>query len=487
MKYINIICVIWLCLLYPYSAESQDIVLTLDQVVSLSEGANESEMLKSDSLITQYDNKLFNIKVLPKLNFTATLPNLNNSISPVTLSDGTEKYVDRFYSTTNFGISISQLVPFTGGTLSLSSTLNQLGNYQPEKMNSYNLTLVNFSYNQKISGYNQYKWEKKIHLIQREIDNIKHVQQKEIIKEKAIELFFDLYQEQRKFELNQYILSFAEFVYERSKKLYEVKNILEIDFIESEIEYRKAQNNNNQLDIIQAQQNLKNYLNLKSDEDLYVVFTPSIINQYHFDFISQNVVDRAIEFTTDVTRKYDKIQNEQKLKQISQEYNPSITLSVGGGINSQSDDFASIVNAKSKRINIMLSFSIPILNWGANKTNKLILKENIRKSDLNYESVKLKNSTKYYHDLSYVHVLRSNIMEDVKLNGLYLRNIDVLKTNAQYGKIDMTKIIQAQRQLVQNEIKYISNIKYLYSLIYKFRAISLIDIRDNSHVVEFVK
>lgn len=487
MKYSNIICVIWLCLLYPYNAKAQNIVLTLDQVVSLSDGANESEILKSDSLITQYNNKLFNIKVLPKLNLTATLLDLNNSISPVTLSDGTEKYVDRFYSTTNFGISISQLIPFTGGTLSLSSTLNRLGNYKPGKMKSYNMTLVNFSYNQKISGYNQYKWEKRIRLIQREINNIKHVQQKEIIKEKAIELFFDLYQEQRKLELNQYILSFAKFVYERSKKLYEEKKILEIDFIESEIEYRKAQNNNNQLDIIQAQQNLKNYLSLKSDEDLYVVFLPSIINQYHFDFISQNVVDRAIEFTTDVTRKYDKIQNEQKLKQISQEYNPSITLSVGGGINSQSDDFASIVNAKSKRINVMLSFSIPILNWGANKTNKLILKENIRKSDLNYERDKLENSTKYYHDLSYVHVLRSNIMEDVKLNGLYLRNIDVLKTNAQYGKIDMTKIIQAQRQLVQNEIKYISNIKYLYSLIYKFRAISLIDIRDNSHVVEFVK
>lgn len=458
MKYINMICVIWFCLLFSYNTEAQNIVLTLDQVISLSDRANESEILKSDSIITQYDNKLFKIKVLPKLNLTATYPNLNNSISPVTLSDGTEKYVDRFYSTTNLGINISQLVPFTGGTLSLSSTLNQLGNYKPEKMISYNLTLVNFSYNQKISGYNQYKWEKKIHLIKREIDNIKHVQQKEIIKEKAIELFFDLYQEQRKLELNKYILSFAEFVYERSKKLYEEKKISEIDFIESEIEYRKAQNNNNQLDILQAQQNLKNYLNMKSDEELYVVFTPSIINQYHFDFISQVVVDRAIEFTTDITRKYDKIQNEQKLKQISQEYNPTVTLSVGGGINSQADDFASIMNAKSKRINVMLSFSVPILNWGAKKANKLIIKENIRKSDLNYESSKLENSTKFYHDLSYVHVLRSNIIEDVKLNELYLRNLDVLKTNAQYGKIDMTKIIQAQRQLVQNEIKCISNI-----------------------------
>jgi hypothetical protein len=67
MKYINMICVIWFCLLFSYNTEAQNIVLTLDQVISLSDRANESEILKSDSIITQYDNKLFKIKVLPKL------------------------------------------------------------------------------------------------------------------------------------------------------------------------------------------------------------------------------------------------------------------------------------------------------------------------------------------------------------------------------------------------------------------------------------
>lgn len=52
MKYINMICVIWFCLLFSYNTEAQNIVLTLDQVISLSDRANESEILKSDSIIT---------------------------------------------------------------------------------------------------------------------------------------------------------------------------------------------------------------------------------------------------------------------------------------------------------------------------------------------------------------------------------------------------------------------------------------------------
>lgn len=319
------------------------------------------------------------------------------------------------------GINISQLVPFTGGTLSLSSTLNRLDNFNPTRNQSYSLTLLNFSYSQKISGFNQYKWEKKLHLIQRDIDIIKQIQQREIIKEKAIRLFFDLYEEQHRLELNQFILSLTQFVYERSKKLYEEKKISELDFLESEIEYHKAQNNNNTIAISQARQKLKDFLNIKSNEDLFVVYTPSVLYDYNFDFNPQQVIDRAIEFTTDISRKFEKVQNEMKLKELTLESKPSVSLSIGGGINSQANSLASIMDAKSNRINIMLSFSIPFLNWGANKTNRLIFKENIRKSDLEYENSKQEYLSNFQHDLEYIHVLRSSILEDLKLNELFTK------------------------------------------------------------------
>lgn len=478
----NKIVWIFLCLMFGGISYAQNLSLTLDQVIALSVETNDYEILKSDSLITQYNNKIFRLKVLPKFSLTATLPNFNNSISPVTLPDGSERYINRFYSSANMGINISQLVPFTGGTLSLSSTLNRLDNFNPTRNQSYSLTLLNFSYSQKISGFIQYKWEKKLHLIQRDIDIIKQIQQREIIKEKAIRLFFDLYEEQHRLELNQFILSLTQFVYERSKKLYEEKKISELDFLESEIEYHKAQNNNNTIAISQARQKLKDFLNIKSNEDLFVVYTPSVLYDYNFDFNPQQVIDRAIEFTTDISRKFEKVQNEMKLKELTLESKPSVSLSIGGGINSQANSLASIMDAKSNRINIMLSFSIPFLNWGANKTNRLIFKENIRKSDLEYENSKQEYLSNFQHDLEYIHVLRSSILEDLKLNELLRKKIDLLKMNVHYGKVDITKIIQAEKQLVQNELRYIVNIKNLYLIIYKFRTVSLIDLRNNSIV-----
>lgn len=461
---------------------AQSLTLTLEQVIDLTERTNDYEILKSDSLITKYNDRVFKMKVLPRISMSATLPNFTNSISPITLPDGSEKFMDRYYSSSNVGINISQLIPFTGGTLSLSSTLNRLDNYYPTREQSYSLTLLNFSYNQKISGFNQYKWEKKLHMIQRNIDMIKQIQQKEAIKEKAVELFFNLYEEQRRLELNQFIFSIAQFIYERSKKLYDEKQISELDYLESEIEYHKARNNNNNIALHQAQQKLKDFLNIEGNKDIFVIYNPSILNNYNFDFDHQQVIDRAIEFTTDIYREFEKTQNEMNFKEVAQESKPSISISLGGGINSQSSSLASIMHVKTNRINVMLSLSVPILDWGRNKTNKLIFSENIKKGELEHKNSKLEYLSNIKYDLDCIPVLLSSIKEDLNQNELILKKINILKTNVHYGKVDMEKIIQAERYLIENELRCISNIENLYLIIYKFRAVSLIDVRDNSFV-----
>ena len=80
----------------------------------------------------------------------------------------------------------------------------------------------------------------------------------------------------------------------------------------------------------------------------------------------------------------------------------------------------------------------------------------------------------------------SEITEDKALLDLLKKRLDLIKTNVQYGKIDMSKIMQAERQLVQSHMNYVNKIKEVFLLIYKYRAMALIDIRDNSNVVEFM-
>lgn len=479
----NIVKVLFFCFFLSDTAVSQNMILSLDQVIKLAKKSSAFEIIKSDSLVFEYNQRLFDIETLPKVVLSATLPNLINSISPVTLSDGSERFVNRFYSTANVGLNMSQLVPFTGGTLSLSSALSRLDNYRPDQDKSYNLNMLNFSYNQKISGYNQYKWKKKLHRIELKRNNVQRLQQVEMVEAEAVELFFELYEEQRKLELNQFVFSFSQFIFERAKKLYDEKRISEIDYIESRIEYQKARINNNTININHAKRRLANFLNINAEQEIKLVFDASVLDMYKFDFEAQQVIDRAIKFSTDISREYERVQNDKKLKEIIQETSPSVSLSLGGGLNSQAESLSNIMDDRSNRINITLSFSMPILDWGANRLKRFIVKEDIRKLDLDFENTLRENLINYQYDLSYIDILRSSITEEHNLIYLLFKQIDVLKTNAEYGKIDLAKIIQLERELIQTEIKYIKHIRSLYKLIYRYRAVSLIDIRDNSVLI----
>lgn len=482
----TIIVLLAILILSKHESFAQRIYLTLDQAIELSQNSNNYELLQADSLINYYNDRLFKIKVLPKIDLNATLPNLNNSISPITLTDGSEKYVDRFYSSTNVGLSVSQLVPFTGGTLSLSSALDRLDNFNPERSLSYNLNLINFTYSQKITGYNQYKWEKKLHKIQKNIDNIQLIQKKEYIKGDVVNLFFSLYIEQRRLELNEFVLELAKYVYERAVKLYEVQQISEEDLLETEIEYHKAQNNNNDMAISMARQKLADYLNLNNGKELWVNFSPTCLGEYKFNFDPIKLIDQAVQYSTDISREYDKLQNEQKLKDINNDSRPSVSLSVGGGINSQADNFSAVMDSKSRRFNVVLSLSVPLFNWGSNKINKSVVLQEIHKSNIQYETTKMDDLALYSYDLKSINILLSEIKEDKALLELLNKRLDLIKTSVQYGKIDMSKIIQAERQLIQSHMNYVNKIKNVFSLVYKYRAMALIDIRDNSNVVEFI-
>lgn len=482
----KIIVLLIILMLSKHEPFARRVYLTLDQAIELSQNSTSYELLQADSLINYYNDRLFKIKTLPKIDLNATLPNLNNSISPITLTDGSEKYVDRFYSSANVGLSVSQLVPFTGGTLSLSSTLDRLDNFNPERSLSYNLNLINFTYSQKITGYNQYKWEKKLHKIQKTIDNIQLIQNREYIKEDVVNLFFSLYIEQCRLELNEFMLEFAKYVYERAVKLYEAHQISEENLLETEIEYHRAQNNNNDMAISMARQKLADYLDLNEGEKLWVIFSPTCLDAYKFNYDPIKLIEQALQYSTEVSREYDKLQNEQKLKNVNNDSRPSVSLSVGGGINSQAENFSAIMDSKSRRFNVVLSLSVPLFNWGSNRINKNLVLQEINKSNIQYETKRKDDLASYSYDIKRINLLLSEITEDKALLDLLKKRLDLIKTNVQYGKIDMSKIMQAERQLVQSHMNYVNKIKEVFLLIYKYRAMALIDIRDNSNVVEFM-
>lgn len=71
-------------------------------------------------------------------------------------------YRPQRYWATSLGLSVSQSIPFTGGTLTLSSGLDYIRNIGTDNNEQYSTVPVSLGYSQSLFGYNPLKWSKKI-------------------------------------------------------------------------------------------------------------------------------------------------------------------------------------------------------------------------------------------------------------------------------------------------------------------------------------
>lgn len=94
--------------LYCLNGNAQSYSLT--DLLNMSSSTLDFKIIEAEKEINEYDKRLFKLQILPQIRMTATLPNITNSISPITLGDGSEKYVNRAYMTSALSLNLSQLV-----------------------------------------------------------------------------------------------------------------------------------------------------------------------------------------------------------------------------------------------------------------------------------------------------------------------------------------------------------------------------------------
>jgi len=452
---------------------------TLDFLLNLYCQSDSYFRVQSDSLIFHNNRRLFRIQTLPTLELSATLANLNNSISPVIQPDGQEIFIDRFYSNSNVSLTASQLLPFTGGRLMVSSSVVRLDNFSPSRTKEYNLNIFNVAYSQNLSGYNPYRWEKKLNDAESSFNDVQLIQSKEVTRGRITELFFNMLAAQEEYcimdeseELARYMMEKAELFYESGKISYE-------DYLDAKIDFKRASIRKTQDDIDHAREELISFLNMEN-HPFFVVFTPSdtIHIRCGLESVDEKLInDRASLFSVDMEKKITAIEDTLSLKQLKSADYPSVSFSLGGGLNSRSDEFKQLFGAFNSRLNASVTLSIPILDWGRNRLQYKNKLANMNKRDIEYNArlASIKNTC--HHDLVSLSTILQEIEAEEELIVLLRLKMETLKQNAEFGRIDISEVFKVRTNLIQSQIQNIYRLKEVFSIIFKYRQIALVDLR----------
>lgn len=340
--------------------------LTLEESLKLACEASPDAQAARHTFRTAYWNYRYHkANYLPSLTLTSN-PYLNRSISKVTQGDGTVRYVEQNLLSSDLSLSLTQNVPWTGGTLSVQSSIDRLDLFN-DKTTSWQTAPVFLTYSQQLFGYNSMKWDRRIEPAKYTEARRSYVETVEFVKASAVSRFFSLALAQSNLESARQNFAQADTLYRIARGRYEMGSITESDMLQLEVKRLNEEtallNAGTQLDY--AMQALRSYLGITTDDSL-VIHTDSIVPIFTVN------PDRALSIA--LQRSPDVLSWQRRLTQADADV--SYAKSQAGlkadiylrfGLTQTANRFKEAYRNPMDQQYVSIGLSLPILDWGRGK------------------------------------------------------------------------------------------------------------------------
>lgn len=181
-------------------AQEHTLELTLEETIEQARQQSPDAQNARHSFRSAYWNyKYYCANYLPTLKLTSN-PYLDRAINKVTQSDGNVKFIEQNLLSTDLTLSLTQNVPWTGGTFFIETAAQRLDLFSSDTY-SWQTSPVNIGYSQSLFGYNSLKWDRRIEPIRYREAKKTYVETLELVAANATEKFFNLAKAQSNYEI----------------------------------------------------------------------------------------------------------------------------------------------------------------------------------------------------------------------------------------------------------------------------------------------
>ncbi len=366
--------------------------ISLDEAVLTARANSVDAAVALNQLRTSYwSYRTYRADLLPEVSFNATIPSYRKSYSAYQLDDGSFTFVRNNYMQINGEVSLKQNIWFTGGSISLNTSLDWLRQLDSgTSANRFMSVPVALTLNQPIFGVNHIKWNRRIEPIRYEEAKAQFMSASEQVALSAVGYFFDLLMAKEN-------LSIAQQNYDNSKKLHEVAiakremgQISKNDLLQLELNLLNAESSltNSVSNYRAAMFALKSFLDIEDDEDLEPE-VPENVPTGELEYA--DVLDKALannSFSKEIRRRQlEADYNVAKAKGDMRQINLFAQVGFTGTANNAPDAYSRL---KDNQV-VELGFSIPLIDWGKRKgqvkvaeNNRNVVESRIRKEQMEF-------------------------------------------------------------------------------------------------------
>ena len=427
------------------SIHSQRVIdADLNEIINAAVTESPSKLLAKTRLSNNYWQFVnFNSTFKPQLSFNATLPFLSRSIDAIPLPDGSEAFVNRSFMRNNVGVSLSQVIPQTGGTVFVNTGLSRIDLFETNSQDysrSYLSTPISIGFNQPIFQFNRFKWMRQINEIEYEQSKQQYIEETEEIIYDAVNLYFDLYISKLDLEQAMRNKTYLDSLSEVADGRFEVGRISETEMLQIRLSAKNAnaQVNAIELDVQNKNEQLRNYLGIK-EEIRFELDIPENIPNYEIEMetalrqAEQNR-SRTAEFRLRL------LNAEMDLDETVKSSGVRLSLNGSFGLTQSADNIGDAYRGLLDQETVTLSLNVPIADWGRRQSQREIAKSNLELEQLQVEQDRITFQREIVVNVEQFNLKKRQLALAEESFDIATQRLNIAKSRYAIGKIDVTNL-----------------------------------------------
>ncbi len=456
--------------------------LTLDEAINLARLQSLDAAVALDELRSAYwQYRIYRAGLLPEVQLTAMLPAYSRNYNSYQNSDGSYTFVRNNFMQMNGGLTVQQSIWATGGTLSLSSSLDYLKMLSGNRQERYMSVPFALTLEQPIFGVNTAKWNRRIEPVRYAEAQAAFLSATEQVTMSAIGYFFNLLLAEENVNIARQNLSNAESLYEVAESKHAMGIISDNDLLQLRLNVLNAS-----ASLTDCESSLKsNMFTLRSflmmDEDTEIIpvmpeafSTPTLVYEdvlqkaLQNNSITKNIARRRLQADYDVASARGNMR--------------SINLTAQLGMDGTGQRLSEAYNPLNDNQYVRVGVQIPLLDWGKRRGRL-----RVAKSSREITAGRLELEMRSFKQELFILVEQFNnqrrqmeiaIEADTIATRRYNSNVETFKI----GKISTLDLNDAQVSKDQARRSRISELMYYWYYWYRLRSITLWDYEKNCNI-----
>ena len=466
----------------PVPLAAEDHRLSLQETVERARrNSVEAQQALTELRAAYWQYRAHKADLLPEVSLSATLPSYSKQYNAYQTADGGYTFVRSNYLEATGTINATQRIWLTGGTLSLSSSMDYLRQYGEAGGQRYMAIPLRLTLSQQLFGVNDVKWARRIEPLRYREAKANYLAATEDVTIRAINLYFNLL-------LSKENLTMARQNYDNACRLYDVAKakremgiISDNDVLQMRQNMLQAESSltNHQTATNNARFRLATFLNMGDsiDIDAEVPRLPAVSN-VSFPLALQKAVEN-----NPLTYRLKRYRLEADYNVATARGNRrSVNVYASVGYTGQDRRWRGAYSPLNEHQRVEVGMSIPLLDWGRRKgrvrmaeynretwRNQLEQQEKTFEQDLFILVEQLNNQTRQLRIANEVDSIADR-RYDTNVKTFVAGTISTLELNDAQNSKD-----NAHRQRIQQMYEF-------WNLYYELRSITLWDFEKKTNI-----